>query len=516
MEPDRLQLTYTVESVASAPGGPRFPTVCVVVERFSRLDGRGSVVKHPLARFKQVARAAAVLQKGFEAATGYFGAQHPRDQVTLALHLRIAVIPAARALTAMLIPAGLAEEILAWRRPIPIEFRVAPVLNAIPWGLLFVGNDFLGFQHATGRQVLSRTEIRASGRFGVETGVRAAWVVDPFPFGKDKLDPAVARRARNAMKDWVAGPGQKRIALSADCLEPGKRTPDQVRHFLRDRDVVLVLGHHLDRRRLEGRNADDEGLSLWSGQDEIPAAYAPHQLIEDLRAPHVAPELLFWLACESGLTTGWEKDWPNDCRVYGFVDAAIRAGVPHFIGSSIVVPQLAAMDLVEPFFLSLAAGTSVGEALRRARVAARGGSTDPAGGGSLVGLAFCLFGRPDQGLFDARGRCVRRRAAYACNHHTGTGLCSLLYLPEDPGSRNQRCALHAGEPVPGIPAEPCTDPFQRHGRNRVLVTALEEGWGVGVQTGGPETLQFAHLCPGCLKQARDSNALITLASLEQP
>ena len=153
-------------------------------------------------------------------------------------------------------------------------------------------------------------------------------------------------------------------------------------------------------------------------------------------------------------------------------DAALRAGVTHFIGSSVVVPQVVAVDLVEPFLLALAMGCSVGEALRRARVAARRGSPDPANGGSLVGLAFSLFGRPSQGLLSGGGLRIGGQGAHPCQHVENGVRCGVLYLSGDKGAANQRCAAHTLIPEDTqVVQEPCGDPYKDHGVVPVWVSS---------------------------------------------
>jgi hypothetical protein len=284
--------------------------------------------------------------------------------------------------------------------------------------------------------------------------------------------------------------------------------------LLQAHDLVLVLGHHSDRRCAPRDAPHLEGLLISDERGLAPELYPPAAMLSALQPPNVPPELLFWLACESGLATGWGEDWPNEKRIYGFVDATVRAGVTHFIGSSIPVPEAAAADLVEPFLLGLAMGCSVGEALRRARVAARRGSADPASGGSLVGLAFSLFGRPSLGLLNAAGKRIGGQLAHPCQHVEDGVRCGLLYLPVEAGAGNQRCAAHTLIPSLAAPArEPCGDPYGKHVDAPAWVTALDDGWDGAVRARGAVVPRFVRLCKACREEALTRKELVRLEDL---
>jgi hypothetical protein len=509
MNLERLELTYTIEPLRMWDGNI-VDQVWLTVERFTSQGATGAVGKHAVGRMLEVVEASRIARKAFEPTPDYVGNRHPRDVGMLASHLREAVIPTAQNLTALLIPSELGREMQAAEAPLAIEFRVDPVLNQVPWELLFLGQDFLSFTHATGRLVLSHTVHSVTPKRNREGTLRGAYIVDPCPIGEGRLDATLTRAATEVIGHWARGSGDERIRFGTETVRIGDPiTSGRLTALLQQNDLLMVLGHHNDRSRATPEAPEDEGLVIVDAGGRGPALYSPAMLLQALQAPNVPPELLFWLACESGLSTGWGEDWPNDRRIYGFVDAAVRAGVTHFIGSSTLVPQAAAVDLVEPFLLALAMGCSVGEALRRARVAARRGSVDPADGGSLVGLAFSLFGRPSLGLFHAGGRRIGGLLAHPCQHVEQGVHCGLLYLPGEPGAGNQRCAVHAHIPsLPPLRREPCGDPYGKHGGEKCWVTPVDDGWAGAVRRLRDPVERPMRLCDACRRLAAIEGDLV--------
>jgi hypothetical protein len=514
MNVERLELAYTIEPLRTELDEV-VAAVWLTVERFTCQGPTGAVTKQPVSRLEALFQGAAVARLAFQSTLGFLGDRHPSESGLLESHLREALIPVARVLTGMLIPDALGTEIQSAEAPLVIEFRVDPVLNQVPWELLFLGRDFLSFSHATGRQVLSRSGRTVTPRPQGSGDLRSAYIVDPCPIGEDRLSESLVKAAKDVWGRWEADAGDNRIRFAREGTKISESVSgERLTRLLRGHDLVLVLGHHADRSRAPKQAPHLEGLLITDDQGMAPALYPPVAMLSALQPPNVPPELLFWLACESGLATGWGEDWPNDKRIYGFVDAAVRAGVTHFIGSSIPVPEAAAADLVEPFLLGLAMGCSVGEALRRARVAARSGEVDPASGGSLVGLAFSLFGRPSMGLLNAAGKRIGGQLAHPCLHVEDGVRCGQLHLPGEAGAGNQRCAVHSLiPPPPGPPREPCGNPYGKHVDAAVWVTALDDGWDGAIRAKGTATPRFLRLCKACREEALAKRELVRLEDL---
>lgn len=514
MNVERLELTYSIEPLRTE-AGEVVAAVWLTVERFTCSGPTGAVNKQPVSLLEPVFKLSALVRAAYQGGLAYLGGQHPADSGMLEAHYREVLIPAARELTRMLIPDALGGDIQAAGGPLAIEFRVDPVLNEVPWELLYLGREFLSFSHATGRQVLSRGGRTVTMRPQGTGDLRAAYIVDPYPKGGDRLEPALVKAAGEVLGRWDTGAGGRGIHFSAEGVKLSEPVSgERFTRLVQAHDLVLVLGHHADRSRAPGTAPELEGLVLSDDSGVGGVLYPPVALLASLQPPNVPPELLFWLACESGLSTGWGEDWPNDKRIYGFVDAAVRAGVPHFIGSSILVPQSAAADLIEPFLLGLAMGCSVGEALRRARLAARRGADDPASGGSMVGLAFTLFGRPSLGLLNAAGHRIGGQLAHPCQHVSDGVRCGLLYVPGESVAADQRCLAHALIPPPPPPLrEPCGNPYGRHAVQGAWVTPLDDGWDGVLRKPGSRDLRMVRLCNECRAEALARRELVRLEDL---
>jgi hypothetical protein len=515
MNVERLELTYTIEPLRTE-SGEIVAAVWLTLERFTCAGPTGALTKEPVSLVAALFEVSAAARLASQSTLGFLGDRHPIESGLLESHFREVLIPVARRLTGMLIPDALGNEIQAAGGPLAIEFRVDPVLNQVPWELLFLGRDFLSFSHATGRQVLSRSGRTVTPRPQGSGDLRSAYIVDPCPIGEERLSASLVKAAKEVGARWEADAGGRRIRFEPAGTKISESVSgDRLTRVLRGHDLVLVLGHHADRSRAPKQAPHLEGLLITDDQGMAPALYPPVAMLSVLQPPNVPPELLFWLACESGLATGWGEDWPNEKRIYGFVDAAVRAGVTHFIGSSILVPQAAAADLVEPFLLGLAMGCSVGEALRRARVAARRGSADPASGGSLVGLAFSLFGRPSLGLLNAAGKRIGGQLAHPCLHVEDGVRCGQLFLPGETGAGNQRCAAHTLiPPPPATQREPCGNPYGKHVDAPVWVTALDDGWDGAIRPKGSVLPRFLRLCKECREEALARKELVRLEDLQ--
>ncbi len=111
--------------------------------------------------------------------------------------------------------------------------------------------------------------------------------------------------------------------------------------------------------------------------------------------PGGGPAVVFVNACGGvplGLRADGDAATPLDAGVFrGFV----QAGTRHFIGPWLDVPDLPSADLARDFWRALRRGDTVGEALRRARVAA-------AERGESVALSHRVLGEPGVAWFAAR------------------------------------------------------------------------------------------------------------------
>ncbi|MEE2785732.1 MAG: CHAT domain-containing protein, partial [Myxococcota bacterium] len=229
----------------------------------------------------------------------------------------------------------------------------APALS-LPWALLHDGDDFLLARWAVG-------ELRASD--GDEVHVRRS----PVDVGRFLIvaDPAEDLPAARFEGESIVRAASSLVDSGGCDLRLGRhRRSDLMRAFHRY-DFIHFAGH------ADPGHDDESGWRLADGH------LSPND-IASLSGRH-APRFVFANACRSSQE--------------GIVAALMTAGVRHFVGTRVDLPDLLGADLATRFYESLIGGMSVGQALRRAALAARE-KNEP------VWLAYHLLGDPSVCYFE--------------------------------------------------------------------------------------------------------------------
>lgn len=222
-----------------------------------------------------------------------------------------------------------------------------------PWALLHDGATHLGLRWALGEVALGAQVAAAAG---AGEGERLLVVADPA------ADLPAARYEGEALMREMAGGGGCDLRLGR------LRRHDFLRIF-RGYRLVHFAGH--------ADPADDAGPAGWRLADGRVDAAALRTL-----SGGAAPGLVFANACRSALA-----------EEVG--DALLAAGVRHFVGTTVDLPDLPGADFAARFYGALRDGAPVGEALRRARVAA-------AEAGEATWAAYRLRGDPRTVYFRPR------------------------------------------------------------------------------------------------------------------
>lgn len=350
-----------------------------------------------------------------------------------------------------------------------IEFVVDPRLNGIPFEMMFVHGEFLGFRFGVSRRMnfqITRNIPRQSG-------------ILPYR-GVSILDPQENANgvARVAYGEFQA---QWKQELKSQWIEFDRANPARepvssatFESLLRLGEIVNHMGHH----SLQGGfgMADRSwGASGWTGA---------------LRQGDVAPLSFFTLGCDAAMSSGWDERWYEaDCPLRGVVDAALRSGVHHFIGALKPVPQLRVQRLFFPYYKALVEGYPPDEALRRARLALRLKADDPYDGGTVLGLLFVLYLHasltPADSYFCASGHRCGEMGGRLCDFDQGTlGRCGKVLCEQDLGWAELRCPEHRSQPlcdqghqVIGDEKKRCSDPQKRHpGETRIVCPLCGSGY----------------------------------------
>jgi len=238
----------------------------------------------------------------------------------------------------------------------------------IPWELLYDGNDFLCLRFSMGRSVSTRQAVTSAVRL-LQRPLKMQVLADPRGDLQAAYEEGVAiKNEIGGYEDWI-DISLKTTDISADYAK------SKIRNF----DIVHYAGH-------AEHDADAPGESGWLMKDGRLNAAG----ILAMAGSRPMPALVFSNACQSGRTDAWKLDADYGTRIFGLANAFLLAGVQHYIGTFWEIPDEAGALFARSFYRSLAAGASIGSAMRAARqsiVRAYGEDT-------IVWASYMLYGDP--------------------------------------------------------------------------------------------------------------------------
>ncbi len=219
-----------------------------------------------------------------------------------------------------------------------------PAISWIPWELLWDGDQFLCRRFRLARQLQKLgPELRAAKeRLAQERSGRGALIV----FGDiSDLDASGEKASVTENLKAIYGPNVWFFTArnAADVLEELKK----------DYEVCHFVGHGQFQ-------ADCPAESGWRFAD---GSVLSCRDIEAISSRVTFPLLIFANSCDSARPT------ISDAQAYvtTLYRSFLRQGVPHYIGTTVPVPDKAAKDFVHSFYRLLAEGRSVGEAMGETR-----------------------------------------------------------------------------------------------------------------------------------------------------
>ena len=274
--------------------------------------------------------------------------------------------------------AGLGQQL--WHRllPEPTRARVAQSsapelvltldgrLTHIPWELLNDGREFLCLRFGMGRVLGGGAPLAAGTPREPRNPLKIAVVADP----QGTLPHA--QREGTLLGTMLGDRPEYQVVVN----DRGVSRVEFLAQF-GGADVVHVAGQ-VD---YDAANAGAGGFALQDGR--MTAAD-----LARLPGGAAVPRLVFFTACEADGGTG--RPGVGEPAVFAFAAAILDSGVHHFVGSRRAVPGAAGFQLAHEFYRQLAAGQSVGLALREARreAARRHGKT------GLAWASSTLYGDP--------------------------------------------------------------------------------------------------------------------------
>jgi hypothetical protein len=282
-----------------------------------------------------------------------------------------------------------------------LRLQIAAELMHHPWELLHDGEDLLGLRYALGRQVFMDMPTVRQARRRAAGAIRVLVVGDPI------FTPGFAADLRR----------QKR-PLPSQLPEAREEARRVTQEFERLRDelaglpplhVESVVGDTLGvtemRERLRGgyhiihfaghgifRRGNPETSAWLLSDGELWA----REIRNTLAGQDEPPWLIFANACEAGMDAAANR-YQGD--VFGLATACINQGVAAYVAPLWPVRDVLAAELAADFYRELVVKrASVGEALRRAKVRARGAAAAGEAAHQLAWASFVLYGDPTQQL----------------------------------------------------------------------------------------------------------------------
>jgi hypothetical protein len=282
-----------------------------------------------------------------------------------------------------------------------LRLQIAPELMRHPWELLHDGEALLGLRYALGRQVFMDAPTLRQARRRTAGAIRVLVIGDPIftpAFLEDlrrqqrPVPPQLLEARQEArrvtqeferLRDELAG----LPPLHVENVVGETLSVTEMRERLRDGyHIIHFAGHGVFRK-------GDPETSAWLLSDGELWAREIRNTLAGLEEP---PWLIFANACEAGMDAGTPVGrYQGD--VFGLATACINQGVAAYVAPLWPVQDALAAELAADFYRELLLNrASVGEALRRAKVRARG--TAGAGGDArqLTWASFVLYGDPTQ------------------------------------------------------------------------------------------------------------------------
>lgn len=334
-------------------------------------------------------------------------------------------------------------------------FKYMPSLGGIAFEQMFF-DDFIGFQFATGRELISDKQEPPLQRPDHDGSYKGALIVDPRGLICDVGVEDLLNDTQSFLEGWSDNDqtAAKIRFATEQALVCCPVTKDHIKQALLTSDIFSILCHHEYCGDAPGRSGF---LLKESAGDDPPSLFTAEDLHTAILKGDTPPSLVFAVACDSAITKAWEEDWPHrHHELYGMVDAMLQVRVRHYISAVAEVPANGSPRIIELFHQKLAEGLTVGRALQETRKALRTGPDGKAvPGGDILGLAFVLFGDPWDAYFCPEGHRVDTEPVRCCTKPLSSGgICGRIVCPAEDGfnsvnDRNHpspRCNIHFKRP----------------------------------------------------------------------
>lgn len=250
-----------------------------------------------------------------------------------------------------------------------LSLKIDDQLVHIPWELLNDGQRFLCQRFNMGRLVETRQPILGVRSRVLAGPLRMLILADP---GGD-LKGAYGEGTR--IRDYMDR--DKDLINVSFCS--GNITPDFVKEKMRNFDLVHFAGH----ADYNAENVADSGWRLSSGSLKA-------RDITKMAGTSTMPALIFSNACQSARTEEWVLKEDFEDEIFGLANSFLLAGVKHYVGTFWEISDEPSSGFALEFYNYLLCGMTVGEVIRRSRLAL----IKKYGEETIVWASYVLYGDP--------------------------------------------------------------------------------------------------------------------------
>ncbi|MBF0451651.1 MAG: CHAT domain-containing protein [Candidatus Magnetomorum sp.] len=245
----------------------------------------------------------------------------------------------------------------------------------IPWELLCLNNQFLCQRFNMGRVVMTRQSISETDE-RKDSGPKKLWIL-ANPCG----DLPGAASEGLQICDFMDEISENQIPIIADM--DTSTSIDKIKTNIRNSDFVHFAGHVNYHPR-------DPEQSGWKLPDKKLFTVRD---VDKMSGSGKMPDLIFSNACQSARTEEWE--WKENARddSSSLVNAYMRAGVKHYLGTNFEIMDEPGSRFAITFYKKLLSGMSIGQSVKEARIELM--NEDPAAFWS----AYILYGDPTISYF---------------------------------------------------------------------------------------------------------------------
>lgn len=269
--------------------------------------------------------------------------------------------------------------------PFPVKERLAAIcsqnlyltiddsLVGVPWEIMHDGEDFFCLRYNMGRRVHT---------------------------SHSAFDPAI-RRNDQKMRMWILADPRNDLPDSYNegntLARKLEQWGDNFEVFLETTNIDLKKIHRriyeFDIIHYAGHAVYDQknpNLSGWHLKDGYLTA---QHIMQMSGGKKTFPFMIFSNACQSGRTSEWPQMGPDEwinSRSFDLVNAFLRCGVRHYIGTFQDISDPISIQLALYFYNLMMQSRSVGESLRHARLQL----IDQYGHDTLIWANYMLYGNP--------------------------------------------------------------------------------------------------------------------------